>query len=243
MQTRPTLDTSSNNLFTNIERLGTRDLLSYGQLSNDTILTSIQSNNTLPLSVNVQLYIYLICFILLEQRTKEYNELYINLIERNYKLITKTHAYTLCLFLLESHEVDLNSYDIGLSLIKDDNLTQKLISIMLILSRIYTLLQRPNKNTNSLNNEHVNKEQTIIDSSSIISSSDNILIELVEELYTRTKQSSTLPYEALLLLRSLSLLLAHISFFFRALINARYSAKINEWTLLSITNIAQRKSL
>ncbi|CAF1400533.1 unnamed protein product [Rotaria sp. Silwood1] len=85
MQTRSTLDTSSNNLFTNIERLGTRDLLSYGQLSYDTILTSIQSNNTLP-------------FILLEQRTKEYNELYINLIERNYKLITKTHAYTLCLF-------------------------------------------------------------------------------------------------------------------------------------------------
>ncbi|CAF1362853.1 unnamed protein product [Rotaria sp. Silwood1] len=106
-------DTSSNNLFTNIERLGTCDLLSYGQLSYDTILTSIQ-------------------------------------------------------------------------------------------------------------------KQTIIDSSSIISSSDNILIELVEELYTRTKQSSTLSYEALLLLRPLSLLLAHISFFFRALINARYSAKINE---------------
>ncbi|CAF1545939.1 unnamed protein product [Rotaria sp. Silwood1] len=52
MQTRSTLDTSSNNLFTNIEQLGTRDLLSYGQLSYDTILTSIQSNNTLPLSVN-----------------------------------------------------------------------------------------------------------------------------------------------------------------------------------------------
>ncbi|CAF1400420.1 unnamed protein product [Rotaria sp. Silwood1] len=52
MQTRSTLDTSSNNLFTNIERLGTHDLLSYGQLSYDTILTSIQSNNTLPLSVN-----------------------------------------------------------------------------------------------------------------------------------------------------------------------------------------------
>ncbi|CAF1065315.1 unnamed protein product [Rotaria sp. Silwood1] len=81
---------------------------------------------------------------------------------------------------------------------------------------------------NSLNNEHINKEQTTIDSSSIISSSDNILIELVEELYARTKQSSTLAYEALLLLRPLSLLLAHISFFFRALINARYSAKINE---------------
>ncbi|CAF1545955.1 unnamed protein product [Rotaria sp. Silwood1] len=113
--------------------------------------------------------------------------------------------------------------------------------MVLILTRIYTLLQRPNKNTNSLNNEHVNKEQTIIDSSSIISSSDNILIELVEELYAHTKQSSTLAYEALLLLRPLSLLLEHISFFFRALINARYSAKVNEWTLLSMTNIAQRK--
>ncbi|CAF1448125.1 unnamed protein product [Rotaria sp. Silwood1] len=124
--------------------------------------------------------------ILLGQRTKEYNELYLRLIEHNFKL-TKTHAYTLCLFLLE--------------------------------------------------------KQTTIDSSSIISSSDNILIELVEELYERTKQSSILPYEALLLLRPLSLLLAHISFFFRALINARYSAKVNEWTLLSMTNIAQRKSL
>ncbi|CAF1427585.1 unnamed protein product [Rotaria sp. Silwood1] len=150
-------DTSSNNLFTNIERLGTRDLLSYGQISYDIILTSIQSNNTLPLSINVQLYIYLIYFILLEHTTKEYNELYIHLIERNYKLITKTHAYASCLFLLE--------------------------------------------------------KQTIIDSSSIISSSDNILIELVEELYAHTKQSSTLPYEALLLLHPLSLLLAHISFF------------------------------
>ncbi|CAF4823915.1 unnamed protein product, partial [Rotaria sp. Silwood2] len=28
--------------------LGTRDLLSYGQISYDTRLTSIQSNNTLP---------------------------------------------------------------------------------------------------------------------------------------------------------------------------------------------------
>ncbi|CAF5029096.1 unnamed protein product [Rotaria sp. Silwood1] len=46
-------DTSSNNLFTNIERLGTRDLLSYGQFSYDIILTSIQNNNTLPLSINV----------------------------------------------------------------------------------------------------------------------------------------------------------------------------------------------
>ncbi|CAF1363244.1 unnamed protein product [Rotaria sp. Silwood1] len=77
--------------------------------------------------------------------------------------------------------------------------------MVLILSCIYTLLQRPNKNTNSLNNEHVNKEQTIIDSSSIISSSDNTYL--------------------------------HIQFllFFRALINARYSTKVNEWTLLSMT--------
>ncbi|CAF5142085.1 unnamed protein product [Rotaria sp. Silwood1] len=121
MQTRSTLDTSSNNLFTNIERLGTRDLLFYGQLSYDTILTSIQSNNTLPLSVNVNdlmtsLISYNLCksSILLEQRTKEYNELYLRLIERNYKLITKIHAYASCLFLLEN-----------------DNLTQKIISISL----------------------------------------------------------------------------------------------------------------
>ncbi|CAF4731216.1 unnamed protein product, partial [Rotaria sp. Silwood2] len=60
------------------------------------------------------------------------------------------------------------------------------------------------------NNEHVNEEEEIIDSSSIISSSDNILIELVTELYQRTKQSSTLSYEALLLLRPLPLLLVHI---------------------------------
>ncbi|CAF5162990.1 unnamed protein product, partial [Rotaria sp. Silwood1] len=152
--------------------------------------------------------------ILLEHITKEYNELYIHLIERNYKLITKTHAYTLCLFLLESHEVDLNSYDILLSLINDDNLAQKFISISLEKLLIVDYYNDQIKIQNPLNNEHVNKEQTIIDSSSIISSSDNILIELVEELYERTKQSSTLPYEALLLLRPLSLLLAHISFFF-----------------------------
>ncbi|CAF1371023.1 unnamed protein product [Rotaria sp. Silwood1] len=190
MQTRSTLDTSSNNLFTNIERLGTRDLLSYGQLSYDTILTSIQSNNTLP-------------FILLEQRTKEYNELYINLIKRNYKLITKTHAYASCLFLLESHEVDLNSYDILLSLIKDDNLTQKIISISL--ERLLIVGQYPKNDIWRLY-----KQQEMIDSSSIISLSDNILIALVAELYERTKQLSTLPYEALLLLRPLPLLFAHI---------------------------------
>ncbi|CAF1439421.1 unnamed protein product [Rotaria sp. Silwood1] len=165
-------DTSSNNLFTNIERLGTRDLLSYGQFSYDIILTSIQND------LMTSLISYNLCksSILLEQRTKEYNELYLRLIERNYKLITKIHAYASCLFLLEN-----------------DNLTQKIISISLEKLLIV--------------------EQTIIDSSSIISSSDNILIELVEELYARTKQSSTLSYEDLILLRPLSLLLSHISFF------------------------------
>ncbi|CAF1416708.1 unnamed protein product [Rotaria sp. Silwood1] len=50
----------------------------------------------------------------------------------------------------------------------------------------------------------------MINSSSIISSSDNTLIALVAELYERTKQSSTLPYEALPLLRPLPLLPGHI---------------------------------
>ncbi|CAF5065914.1 unnamed protein product [Rotaria sp. Silwood1] len=70
----------------------------------------------------------------------------------------------------------------------------------------------------------------MIDSSSIISLSDNILIALVAELYERTKQLSTLPYEALLLLRPLPLLFAHIP-------------KDKEWTLLSMTNVAQRKPI
>ncbi|CAF1527001.1 unnamed protein product, partial [Rotaria sordida] len=40
--------------------------------------------------------------ILLEKTTKENNQLYIRLIEHNFKL-TKIHAYASCLFLLESH--------------------------------------------------------------------------------------------------------------------------------------------
>lgn len=55
IQTRSTLEATSNDLLTNIERLGTRDLLSYEQLSYDTILASIQSNNAAPLPVNVRL--------------------------------------------------------------------------------------------------------------------------------------------------------------------------------------------
>ncbi|CAF3748622.1 unnamed protein product [Rotaria sp. Silwood1] len=106
--------------------------LSYGQLPYDTILTSIQSNNTLSLTVKCS-FIYLsdlfplsqllsnlydlcdeyfrTCFdeddlmislisynlckfdILLEQTIKEYNKLYIRLIEHNFKL-TKIHVYT-----------------------------------------------------------------------------------------------------------------------------------------------------
>ncbi|CAF4950689.1 unnamed protein product, partial [Rotaria sp. Silwood1] len=131
-------------------------------------------------SLEILIELYVRC-ILLGQTTTEYNELYIRLIEHNFKL-TKIHAYASCLFLLESDEADLYSLSIDY--------------LVLILARIYTLLQQSNENTNSLNNEHVNEEQEIIDSSSIISSSDNILIELVAELYQRTKQSSTLSYEA-----------------------------------------------
>jgi len=301
--------------------------------------------------------------VLLGQINKESNELYVRLIERNLKFLTKTNAYASCLFLLESHEDDLNktlitiliqelnneiqnnnlkinldirlngfilanlfylienghtnSYEILFLLFKDDildindNLTQQIISIglerllllgqypkndiwrlykrsittlrqstwlnidhlVLILARIYTLLQKTNENPPTLNNEHTNDEQEMIDSSSIISSSDNILIELVGELYERTKQSYTLPHEAILLLRPLPSLLAHIGLsdrlmnkivvefaastqqlypqilayivfaVFRALINSHYSAKVNEWTLLSMTSVAQRKPI
>lgn len=56
IQTRARLEISSDEIFTNIERLGTRDQLFYGQLSYDTILASIQSNNASPLPVNVSFY-------------------------------------------------------------------------------------------------------------------------------------------------------------------------------------------
>ena len=447
MQTRSTLEASSNDLFTNIERLGTHDLLSYGQLSFDTILTSIQSNNASPLPANslfdrlfsrhgldltsslqilIELYVrwlttnpnnlclqlkyelirsfiylsdlftssqqltslydlcddysrtwfdeddlimslvsYGLCKsgILLGQITKDSNELYQRLIERNLKYLTKPSAYASFLFLLESHEDDLNkflipllsqelnnelqhnnfknnldirlngfilanlfylcennygnSYEILGVLFKDDildindNLTQRIISIglerllllgqfpkndiwrlykrsittlrqltwlnidhlVLILARIYTLSPTTNENSNISNNEHANEEQEMIDSTSITSSSDNIVMELVGELYERTKQSYTLPHEAILLLRPLPSLLAHIGLsdrlmnkmvvefaastqqlypqilayivfaVFRALINSHYSAKVNEWTLLSMTSVAQRKPI
>jgi huntingtin len=301
--------------------------------------------------------------ILLGHTSKESNEFYQRLIERNLKYLTKTNAYASCLFILESHEDDLNkslitiliqelnneiqnnnfktnldirlngfilanlfyliennhtnSYEILSLLFKDDvldsndNLTQQIISIglerllllsqypkndiwrlykrsittlrqstwlnidhlVLILARIYTLLPTTSENSNTSNNENANEEQEMIDGTSIISSSDNIVIELVGELYERTKQSYTLPHEAILLLRPLPSLLGHIGLsdrlmnkvvvefaastqqlypqilayivfaVFRALINAHYSAKVNEWTLLSMTSVAQRKPI
>ncbi|CAF5044269.1 unnamed protein product, partial [Rotaria sp. Silwood1] len=125
----------------------TRDLLSYAQLSYDTILISIQSNTKLPLTVNS---------------------------------------------LFSSHGLDLTS---SLQILIDELYVRYLERLLIIgqypkndvwrlyeiRARIYTLLQRPNENTNSLKNEHVNEEQRMIHSSSIISSSDNILVELVAE--------------------------------------------------------------
>ncbi|CAF4160705.1 unnamed protein product [Rotaria sordida] len=122
--------------FKNFERLSTHDLLSYEQLSCNTILTSIHKQllnlydlydeyfRTLNDVIN-KLGFIKIWYVTWTKTTKEYSELFIN--------------------------------------------------------------------------EHVNKEQEIIDRLSIISSSDSILIEPVEELCERIKQPSTLP-----------LLLAHI---------------------------------
>lgn len=142
---------------------------------------------------------------------------------------------------------------------------------ILILARIYTLISNTNETSMLTNNDNPTDEQEMMDGSSMISSSDNIIIELVGELYERTKQSSTLPHEAILLLRPLPSLLAHMGLsdrlmnkivlefgsasqqlypqllayivfaVFRTLISARYSAKVNEWTLLSMTSVAQRK--
>lgn len=144
---------------------------------------------------------------------------------------------------------------------------------ILILARIYTLLPNSNETSTLMNNDNPTEEQEMVDGSSMMSSSDNIIMELVGELYERTKQSSTLPHEAILLLRPLPSLLAHMGLsdrlmnkivvefatsmqqlypqllayivfaVFRALISARYSAKVNEWTLLSMTSVAQRKPI
>ena len=145
--------------------------------------------------------------------------------------------------------------------------------LIIILARIYTLLQTTNEKSQISNHENIQEEQEMLDSSSINSTSDNVLIELVGELYERTKQSYILPHEAILLLRPLPSLLAHVGLsdrllnkivvefasstqqlypqilayivfaVFRALISSHYSAKVNEWTLLSMTSVAQRKPI
>ncbi|CAF1328607.1 unnamed protein product, partial [Rotaria sordida] len=112
-------------------------------------------------------------------------------------------------------------------------------------------------------NEHVNKEQEIIDRLSIISSSDSILIEPVEELCEHIKQPSTLPLllahidlsDRLMNKMSFGICCINTTFIslnsciysfcrsFCALISAHYLAKVNKWMLLLMSNIAQRKSI
>lgn len=145
--------------------------------------------------------------------------------------------------------------------------------LALIFARLYTSLKATNENASAANAGQLNDEQEMTDSSTMNSSSDNIIIELVGEFYERIKQSHTLPYEAVLLLRPLPSLLAHhglsdrlmnkmvvefaafnqhlypqilaytIFAVFRGLIQANHSAKVNEWTLLSMTSVAQRKPI
>ena len=301
--------------------------------------------------------------ILLGNNNKEANELYLRLIERSFKFISKTTAYASCLFLLESNEEDVTkslmpllnqeltsdisssnlksnldlrlnglvlsnlfyliemdqqtSLDMLTSMIKDDSfdgnehLTAHMISLglerlllldrypkneiwrlykrsmtvlrqslwfdidhlVLIFARLYTSLKATNENASVANADQLNDEQEMTDSSAMLSSSDNLIIELVGEFYERIKQSYTLPYEAALLLRPLPSLLAHyglsdrlmnkmvvefaafnqhlypqilaytIFAVFRGLIQANHSAKVNEWTLLSMNSVAQRKPI
>jgi hypothetical protein len=301
--------------------------------------------------------------ILLGHTSKETIDVYVRLIERNFKFFSKTTAYACCLFLLESNEDDLTksllpilvqelntdlistnlkmnldirvngwilgslfhliennqqvSTDIFSLIFKDESpfetndcLTQHMISIgyerllllgqyptneiwrlykrstnvlrqstwfnidhiLLILARLYTSLKSNTEMIASVNKDPSNEEQEMMENSLMSTSSDNILIELVGEFYERIKQSHTLPYEAIFLLRPLPSLMVHhglsdrlmnkmvvefaastqlypqilahtIFAVFRALIRANYSAKVNEWTLLSMTSVAQRKPI
>ncbi|CAF0980896.1 unnamed protein product, partial [Didymodactylos carnosus] len=101
-------------------------------------------------------------------------------------------------------------------------------------------------------------------------SSNDIVIELVGDIYERIKY--TFPHEACRLLSALPSLLCHISLsdklmnkiiaeyaspqqiypqilayiifiVFRSLINANYLSKVNEWTLLSISSVSQRRPI
>ncbi|CAF1161112.1 unnamed protein product [Rotaria sp. Silwood1] len=105
------------------------------------LLTNIQQSHDRVDMTLVSLtsdYLYLLMYIV----ENESNEFYQYLIERCLKYLTKTNAYTSCLFILESHEDDLNKSLIiilkqtMLSLLfKDDildinhNLTQQIIFI------------------------------------------------------------------------------------------------------------------
>ncbi|CAF5108743.1 unnamed protein product [Rotaria sp. Silwood1] len=60
-------------------------------------------------------------------------------------------------------------------------------------ARIYTFSRQRHENINSINDEYVNEEQ-----------------ETIDKLCEGTKQSSKLPYESLLLLHLLPLLLVNI---------------------------------
>ena len=302
--------------------------------------------------------------ILLGQFNKDVNELYLRLIERNFKYVSKTNAYACCLLFFESNEEDLcksisnifiseiqneistNSFKINLDIringlllanifyylenfsthsnveqfaliFKDeifennDVLSQHLISraferllllnqypkndlwrlykrsksilrqsiwsntdhLILIFAHVYTALALSNENSPQTNVEQGNEEMEMLDGSSPMSSSDMILIELIGEFYERIKQSYTLPYEAIVLLRSLPKLFVHhgiserimnkiVAEFasspqqlypqilaytmfavFRGLIQAHHTNKVNEWTLLSISSVAQRKPI
>lgn len=55
LHSRAILEKNSEQTSTNLERVATTDVLSYSQLSQETIFTSIQSNNASPLPVNVSL--------------------------------------------------------------------------------------------------------------------------------------------------------------------------------------------
>ncbi|CAF1360675.1 unnamed protein product [Rotaria sp. Silwood1] len=159
MQTRSTLETSSNNLFINLERLGTRDLLFYGQLSYDTILISIQSNNTLLMPVNS------LFDRLFSRHGLDLTSSLQILIELYVRWLT-TNTNNLCLQL---------KYELIRSFIYLSDLftsSQQLSNLYDLCDDYFRtrLLQAPNENINSLNNEHVNEEQEMIDSSSIISS-------------------------------------------------------------------------
>ena len=142
--------------------------------------------------------------------------------------------------------------------------------LILIFVSLYTSFQNSVEQQTISTNDSMSQDQENLENSLRLSPLDNEMIELVGEFYERIKQSVTLPHEAVLLLRPLPLLFAHhglpdrlmnkivaefaasihlypqilaytVFAVFRALIDAQNSAKVNEWTLLSLKSVAQRK--